>query len=243
MAKALATETGMNFFAVKGPEVFNKYVGESERTIREIFRKARAASPSIIFFDEIDAMTTTRGGSSGAGVGDRILTALLNEMDGIEALRNVTVLAATNRPDVIDSALMRPGRIDRILYVGPPNLETRKDILHIEFRRMAIASDVNIDELAVHVYPHISRADCRRMGVRGQRYQRCVEMLGYKLCTRTWKRGKLKWRTLMLRYSHWEGVLGWISCSISRRLGCILESKVYKSFEREDFVYDGSERL
>jgi SpoVK/Ycf46/Vps4 family AAA+-type ATPase len=140
----------MNFLAIKGPEVFNKYVGESERMIREIFRKARAASPSIIFFDEIDAMTTSRGGNGGS-VGDRILAALLNEMDGIEALVNVTILAATNRPDVIDSALLRPGRIDRILYVGPPDLPSRKEIFRIEFRRMAVAKDVDVDELAAQV--------------------------------------------------------------------------------------------
>lgn len=150
MAKALATETGMNFFAVKGPEVFNKYVGESERTIREIFRKARAASPSIIFFDEIDAMTTSRGSGNGT-VNDRILATLLNEMDGIEELVNVTILAATNRPDVIDSALLRPGRIDRILYVGLPDLASRKEIFMIQFRRMKIASDVDVDELAAQV--------------------------------------------------------------------------------------------
>jgi SpoVK/Ycf46/Vps4 family AAA+-type ATPase len=150
MAKALATETGMNFLAVKGPEVFNKYVGESERMIREIFRKARAASPSIIFFDEIDAMTTSRG-VNGGSVNDRILAALLNEMDGIESLVNVTVLAATNRPDVIDSALLRPGRIDRILYVGPPDLATRKEIFNIEFQRMAVAKDIDVDELALLV--------------------------------------------------------------------------------------------
>jgi SpoVK/Ycf46/Vps4 family AAA+-type ATPase len=121
--------------------------------IRDIFKKARAASPSIIFFDEIDAMTTSRGGvGGGGGVNDRILTALLTEMDGIETLVNVTILAATNRPDVIDSALLRPGRIDRIMYVGPPDLEARAAIFRIEFRKMAIASDVDADELAAQVF-------------------------------------------------------------------------------------------
>lgn len=152
IAKALATETGLNFLSVKGPEIFNKYVGESERMMRDIFKKARAASPSIIFFDEIDAMTTSRGGGGG-GVNDRILTALLTEMDGIETLVNVTILAATNRPDVIDSALMRPGRIDRIMYVGPPDLEARAAIFRIEFRKMAVAVDVDTDELAAKVLP------------------------------------------------------------------------------------------
>ena len=117
--------------------------------IRDIFKKARAASPSIIFFDEIDAMTTSRGG--GGSVNDRILTALLTEMDGIEALTNVTILAATNRPDVIDSALLRPGRIDRIMYVGPPDLESRAAIFRNEFNRISIAEDVNVSELAAQV--------------------------------------------------------------------------------------------
>ena len=186
MAKALATESGLNFFAVKGPEVFNKYVEESERMIREIFQKARAASPSIVFFDEIDAMTMSRGGGGGgAGVGDRILAALLNEMDGIEALGKVTVFAATNRPDVIDSALMRPGRMDRILYVGPPDLETRAHIFRIEFARMKIARDVDVVDLASQVFLPINInwvLIIRRKGVLGQNFLRCVEMRGYRLC-------------------------------------------------------------
>ncbi|QSL65331.1 hypothetical protein MERGE_002641 [Pneumocystis wakefieldiae] len=146
IAKAAATEAGINFFAIKGPEVFNKYVGESERAIREIFRKARLASPSMIFFDEIDALSINRG--SGEETNDRVLSALLNELDGIENLINVTVLAATNRPDVIDNALLRPGRFDKIVYVGLPDLETRKDIFKIKFRTMNIANDVDIQELS-----------------------------------------------------------------------------------------------
>ncbi|KAI5119492.1 hypothetical protein M0805_009516 [Coniferiporia weirii] len=148
-ARALATESGINFIAVKGPELLNKFVGESERAVREIFRKARAASPSIIFFDEIDALGTSR--SSGAGAGERhegVLTTLLNEMDGVQELVGVTVVAATNRPDVIDSALMRPGRLDRILYVGPPNRDGRVEILRIRTRAMAVGPDVNLEELA-----------------------------------------------------------------------------------------------
>ncbi|KAK9473895.1 P-loop containing nucleoside triphosphate hydrolase protein [Dipodascopsis tothii] len=145
-AKALATEAGLNFLAVKGPELFNKFVGESERGVREIFRKARNASPSIIFFDEIDALSTARGhGESG---GDRVLTSLLNEMDGIEALGNVIVVAATNRPEIIDSALMRPGRLDRLLYVGPPDLAARRQIFKIRFSKMAVADEVDIEDLA-----------------------------------------------------------------------------------------------
>ncbi|KAK9324242.1 P-loop containing nucleoside triphosphate hydrolase protein [Lipomyces orientalis] len=146
-AKALATEAGLNFLAVKGPEIFNKYVGESERSIREIFRKARNASPSIIFFDEIDALSAARGHAETGG--DRVLTSLLNEMDGIESMGNVIVLAATNRPEIIDSALLRPGRIDRMLYVGPPDLEARKRILEVRFRGMSIGKDVDVMTLAI----------------------------------------------------------------------------------------------
>lgn len=145
-AKALATEAGLNFLAVKGPELFNKFVGESERAVREIFSKARAAAPSIIFFDEIDALSSTRG--EGEAGGDRVLTSLLNEMDGIEALVGVTILAATNRPEVIDPALMRPGRLDRLIYVSPPNTEARLKILEIQFRKMSIHKDVSINDLA-----------------------------------------------------------------------------------------------
>ena len=112
--------------------------------MREIFRKARAASPSIVFFDEIDALGKARSEESHGGV----LTTLLNEMDGIEELSGVTVVAATNRPDVLDSALMRPGRLDRILFVGAPDLATRRDIFRIRFATMAIEPGIDIDELA-----------------------------------------------------------------------------------------------
>ncbi|KAI9481244.1 MAG: P-loop containing nucleoside triphosphate hydrolase protein [Benjaminiella poitrasii] len=153
MAKALATEAGSNFIAVKGPELFSKWVGESEKAVHEVFRKARAASPSIIFFDEIDALTTKRGssGDGGTSVADRVLSQLLNELDGVEALVNVTVVAATNRPDIIDDALLRPGRIDRILYVGPPDVQSRKEIFRIQINKMSIDKDVDLDELAEKV--------------------------------------------------------------------------------------------
>ncbi|KAF6759197.1 AAA family ATPase [Ephemerocybe angulata] len=150
LARACATESGINFVAVKGPELLNKYVGESERGVREIFRKARAASPSIIFFDEIDALATSRSssetdsGSSSEGV----LTSLLNEMDGVQELVGVTVIAATNRPETIDSALMRPGRLDRILYVSPPDTDGREEILRIKLKGMTVGPDVDIKELA-----------------------------------------------------------------------------------------------
>jgi len=125
IAKALATESGLNFIAIKGPELFSKYVGDTEKAIREIFRKARLSSPSIIFFDEIDAMASQRG-SDDTSVSDRALCQLLNEMDGVESRAKVIVVAATNRLDIIDSALLRPGRFDRLILVPLPNLEARK---------------------------------------------------------------------------------------------------------------------
>ncbi|NXS37511.1 SPAT5 protein, partial [Pomatostomus ruficeps] len=148
IAKALAHESGLNFLAVKGPELMNKYVGESERAVREIFRKARAVSPSILFFDEIDALAVERGNSSGAGnVADRVLAQLLTEMDGIEQLKDVTILAATNRPDMIDKALLRPGRIDRIIYVPLPDAATRREIFKLHFQSMPVSEEVCVAEL------------------------------------------------------------------------------------------------
>ena len=141
LVKALATETSLNFLAVKGAELVSMYVGESERAVRELFRKARAASPSIIFFDEIDAIASDRKGKGGAGELN-VLTTLLNEMDGFEELRNVLVVAATNKPEAIDSAMMRPGRFDKVVYVGLPDLEARKDILGLRFARSNVHADV-----------------------------------------------------------------------------------------------------
>lgn len=135
-AKALATESGLNFLAVKGPEIFQKYVGESERTIREIFRKARAASPSIIFFDEIDAISSDRDGGTSAA--QHVLTSLLNEIDGVEELKGVVIVAATNRPTEIDPALLRPGRLDRHIYVAPPDYEARLQIITKNSRKFMV---------------------------------------------------------------------------------------------------------
>ncbi len=149
LAKAVATESGANFIAVRGPEVLSKRVGESERMIREIFRKARMAAPTVIFFDEIDAIAPRRGMHIGdSGVSDRVLSQLLTEMDGIQSLNKVIVIAATNRPDILDPALLRPGRFDRIIYVGPPDKEARKKILEIHTRNVPLAEDVDLEELA-----------------------------------------------------------------------------------------------
>ncbi|EIW59744.1 AAA family ATPase [Trametes versicolor FP-101664 SS1] len=149
LVRACATESGVNFLAVKGPELLNKYVGESERAVREIFSKARGAAPSIIFFDEIDALAGSRTSSDGGGgAQEGVLTSLLNEMDGVQELVGVTIVAATNRPDVIDSALMRPGRLDRILYVGPPDLEGRVEILRIRTQKMSVEEGLDLEQIA-----------------------------------------------------------------------------------------------
>jgi len=149
LAKAVAHESESNFISVKGPELLNKFVGESEKAVREVFRKARQASPCIIFFDEIDSVAPTRGSSVGdSHVTERVISQFLTEMDGLEELRNVVIIAATNRPDIIDSALLRPGRFDRLLFVPPPDLEARKQIFRIHTRKTPLADDVSLDDLA-----------------------------------------------------------------------------------------------
>ncbi|KAL9237905.1 hypothetical protein vseg_012399 [Gypsophila vaccaria] len=149
MARAVASEAGLNFLAVKGPELFSKWVGESEKAVRSLFAKARANAPSIIFFDEIDSLAVIRGKESdGVSVADRVMSQLLVELDGLRARVNVTVIAATNRPDKIDSALLRPGRFDRLLYVGPPSETDRVDVFRIHLGRMPCCSDVDLRELA-----------------------------------------------------------------------------------------------
>mmetsp|Transcript_44993 Transcript_44993/g.108811 ORF Transcript_44993/g.108811 Transcript_44993/m.108811 type:complete len:945 (+) Transcript_44993:105-2939(+) len=152
MARALATEGGMNFLAVKGPELLSKWLGESERALAALFRRARLASPSVIFFDEVDAIATKRdGGSSG---GERLLSQLLTELDGIHSKlddgqnRRVVIVCATNRPDLLDDALMRPGRIDRMIYVGLPDEASRSRILHISLKGKSCDDDIDIEQLA-----------------------------------------------------------------------------------------------
>jgi transitional endoplasmic reticulum ATPase len=149
LAKAVATESEANFVSIKGPEVFSKWVGESERAVRELFRKARQVAPSIIFIDEIDALAPMRGlVSTDSGVTERVVSQLLTEMDGLERLEGVVVIAATNRPDIIDPALLRPGRFDRLIYVPPPDEKARLEILKVHTRRMPLAEDVDLLEIA-----------------------------------------------------------------------------------------------
>jgi len=136
MAKALATESNLNFLSVKGPELLSMYVGESERAIRDLFSRSRSAAPAIIFFDEIDALATHRGADGGSGVHDRVLAQLLTELDGVEGLTGVVVIAATNRPDRIDKALLRPGRLEKLVYIPLPDLPCREEIFRLKFQKI-----------------------------------------------------------------------------------------------------------
>ncbi len=148
LAKAVAKESEANFIQVKGPSLLSMWVGKSEEGIRKVFERARQVSPCIIFFDEIDALAGKRGADQGSKVTERVLNQLLAEMDGIEDLKNVVVVAATNRPDMIDSALLRPGRFDRILLVDVPGKESRRKILEIHTKDMPLGKGVNLDDLA-----------------------------------------------------------------------------------------------
>jgi len=149
LAKAIATESQANFVSIKGPELLSKWVGESEKGVRETFRRAKQVAPSIVFFDEIDAIAPQRGGGLGdSNVTERVISQLLTELDGLEELRNVTVIAATNRPDIIDPALLRPGRFDRIIGIRPPGKDARKEIFKIHLDGKPLAADVDLDALA-----------------------------------------------------------------------------------------------
>ncbi|MEM3373678.1 MAG: CDC48 family AAA ATPase [Candidatus Woesearchaeota archaeon] len=149
LAKAVANESKANFILVKGPELMNKWVGESEKAVRKVFEKARQASPAIIFFDEIDALAPRRGFDASEGhVSDKVVNQLLTELDGMVELHNIVVIGATNRPDILDTALLRPGRFDRILLVPPPDEKGRLEILKIHTKGMPLAKDVNLEELA-----------------------------------------------------------------------------------------------
>jgi transitional endoplasmic reticulum ATPase len=149
IAKAVATTSESNFISVRGPELISKWVGESEKGVREVFRKARQASPCVVFFDELDAIAPRRGRSDGGDghVTERVISQMLTELDGLEDLKSVVVIGATNRPDIIDEALLRPGRFDRILEIPVPNKEARKQILEIHLNRKPIDSTVNIEKL------------------------------------------------------------------------------------------------
>ncbi|MGK2883409.1 MAG: AAA family ATPase [Rhodococcus sp. (in: high G+C Gram-positive bacteria)] len=159
LVRALASSGQLSVHAVKGAELMDKWVGSSEKAVRELFQRARDSAPSLIFLDEVDALAPRRGQSSDSGVGDRVVAALLTELDGVEPLRDVVVLGATNRPDLIDPALLRPGRLERLVFVPPPDAEARKDILRASGKSVPLAEDVDLDALAEDLDGY-SAADC-----------------------------------------------------------------------------------
>ncbi|MGV9205581.1 MAG: CDC48 family AAA ATPase [Promethearchaeia archaeon] len=184
LAKAVATESESNFISIKGPEIFSKWVGESEKTVREIFRKARQAAPSIIYFDEIDAVTTGRSEYQNTQTFASIVNQILVEMDGIENRQGIVIIASTNRPDMVDAALLRPGRFDRLIYVDAPDFEARVKILRVHTRDMPLAEDVSLKKIARNTEGY-SGADienlCREAGMEAIR-DKMTELttIGYK---------------------------------------------------------------
>jgi len=149
LARAIATESGANFITVRGPEILSKWVGESEKAVREIFRKARTSTPCIVFFDEIDSLAAGRSlESEDSGVGERVLSQLLTEIDSISSSEEVFVMGATNRPDMLDISLLRPGRLDLLVYIKAPDEQARNETLRLVTQKMPIENDVSIEQIA-----------------------------------------------------------------------------------------------
>lgn len=228
LSKAVATESKANFISVKGSEILSKWFGESERKIAEIFKKAKQASPCIIFFDEIDAIAPTRGSAAGEPrVVERMVNTLLSEMDGLEELRGVVVIGATNRPDLMDPALLRPGRFDEVVLVPPPDEKARLDILRVHVKNMALDEDVNLTELAKKTKGY-SGADiealCRKAGMIALHEDIKIDKISLKHFHEALK--KINPSTTTRTKEYYEDV--------ARRLGRGLEpKKVKEEFPRE----------
>ena len=172
LAKAIANEAQSNFISIKGPELLNKYVGESEKGVREVFEKARSNAPTVVFFDEIDSIAGERGQSNDSGVGERVVSQLLTELDGLEDLEDVVVIATTNRPDLIDPALLRPGRLDRHVHVPVPDEEGRRNIFAVHTRDKPLADGVDLDDLAERTEGYVGadiEAVCREASMAASR--------------------------------------------------------------------------
>ena len=173
LAKAVANEAESNFISIKGPELLNKFVGESEKGVREVFSKARENAPTVVFFDEIDSIAAERGSqSTDSGVGERMVSQLLTELDGLESLEDVVVIATSNRPDLIDSALLRPGRLDRHVHVPVPDEEARRKIFEVHTGQKPLADDVDLDKLARRTEGYVGadiEAVCREASMAASR--------------------------------------------------------------------------
>ncbi|MGP8024459.1 MAG: CDC48 family AAA ATPase [Methanobacterium sp.] len=227
LSKAVATESKANFISVKGSEILSKWFGESERKITEIFKKAKQASPCIIFFDEIDAIAPTRGGAEGEPrVVERMVNTLLSEMDGLEELRGVVVIGATNRPDLMDPALLRPGRFDEVVLVPPPDEKARLSILKVHVKNMSLSDDVKLKDLAKGTVG-FSGADiealCRKAGMIALHENIKINNVSAKHFEEALK--KINPSTTSRTKDYYE--------EVARRLGRGLEPKVREEFPRE----------
>ncbi|MDX1534884.1 MAG: AAA family ATPase, partial [Thermoplasmata archaeon] len=176
LAKAVATESEANFISIKGPEVMSKWVGESEKAIRQIFKKAKQVAPCVVFLDEIDALTPRRGAVMGdSGVSERLVNQLLTSLDGLETMEGVVTIGATNRPDMVDPALLRPGRFDRIILIPVPDEEARDEILSVHTRTMPMDTDVKLGKLSKELVGFVGadiEALCREAAMNALRENR-----------------------------------------------------------------------
>lgn len=219
IAKAIANESGTNFISVNGPEMASKWMGESERAIRQIFKRAKQMAPCIIFFDEIDSIAPIRGGGDGSAW-ERVVAQLLTSMDGVESMRNVTVMAATNRPDMIDPALLRPGRFDRMVLVGKPDLQSRLSILMVHTSRMPL-DGVDLDQVASVTDGYVGAdlaALCREAGlcayredrsadkVRMRHFQKALESVPPSVDQPTFERYERMGKDIGKRRTGWDNV-------------------------------------
>jgi transitional endoplasmic reticulum ATPase len=205
LAKAVASESEANFISVKGPELLSKWVGDSEKGIREVFRKAKQTAPTVIFFDEIDSIASNRSGADGdSGVTKRVVNQLLTEMDGMEELEDVAIIAATNRPDILDPGLMRPGRFDRHIKVETPNTEGRISIFEVHTKKMPLAEDVDISKLAKKTEGYVGadiEAVCREAAMLALRDNLDVEKVEMKYFKEAMDKIKPSKEEEMVQYS------------------------------------------
>jgi transitional endoplasmic reticulum ATPase len=227
LAKAVANETEANFISIKGPEVLSKWVGESEKAIREIFKKARQAAPCIIFFDEIDAIAASRGVEVGTKVGERIVNQILTEIDGLEELYGVVMIGATNRPDLLDPGLLRPGRFDKLLLVQVPDEAARLEIFKIHTEAMPLSRDVDLKSLAHKTVDWVG-ADIEAI---------CREAAMVALKETLDKNGHLHLKKVALK--HFEKAMEKIKPSVTREVKKFYESweKKYEVGPTEELVY------
>jgi transitional endoplasmic reticulum ATPase len=227
LAKAVANESEANFISIKGPEVLSKWVGESEKAVRETFRRARQSAPTIIFFDEIDAIAPTRGQSFDSHVTERVVSQLLTELDGLEELHSVVVLAATNRPDMVDTALLRPGRLDRLLYIPPPDEKSRVEIFKIHTKGKPLGPDIDFQALGKRTNDYVGadiEAVCREASM--------MAIRDYINGSMSPEEAKNKAADIRITMKHFEAALKKIKPSASRESMRAYE-RLAENFARE----------